>query len=473
MLSKDEIQNLLSDMESDRVERTISTTNTDKFGEAICAFSNDLPNHKKPGYLMIGVHDKTGELSGLKATDELLRNIAAIRADGNVLPQPSMTVQKYSFEKGDVVVVEVLPAHFPPVRYKGLVWIRIGPRRAIANEMEERLLTEKRTSNVRTFDERPCPTATIDDLNIELFKLAYLPQAIDKEILKNDSRDIKLQLASLRFYDLIYDCPTNAGVLMFGNNVGYYFPGAYVQYVKFGGKTVATEVLKENVFSGNLISVTRELDTFVKNIIIEERPVPVSALREETVRNYPHWAIREFLMNALMHRSYEINSPIKFYQYSDRLEIVNPGGLYGNARPENFPKVSDYRNLVLAEAMKVMGFVNRFNRGIATAQDQLQENGNLPANFDIKTMGVFGVTIEENKISETKIEKPVSFENLSDIEKKIVEIISNQKGIKTNEISEQTEIPKRTLERHLKKLRQQRFIEYMGSLKSGGYQKVE
>ena len=76
-----------------------------------------------------------------------------------------------------------------------------------------------------------------------------------------------------------------------------------------------------------MISITRELDTFVENVIIDDRPVPVSALREESVRNYPPWSIREFLMNSLMHRSYEINAPIKFYQYLDSLQIVNPGGL--------------------------------------------------------------------------------------------------------------------------------------------------
>jgi hypothetical protein len=67
------------------------------------------------------------------------------------------------------------------------------------------------------------------------------------------------------------------------------------------------------------------------------------------------------------------------------------------ARPENFPNVSDYRNLILAEAMRVMGFVNRFNRGIATAQMELTENGNREAEFNINTFGVFGVTIWENE----------------------------------------------------------------------------
>lgn len=64
-----EIRALLNDIESDRVERTISTTNTDKFGQAICAFANDLPDYKQAGYLFLGVKDD-GEVQGLDVTDD-------------------------------------------------------------------------------------------------------------------------------------------------------------------------------------------------------------------------------------------------------------------------------------------------------------------------------------------------------------------------------------------------------------------
>lgn len=62
---------LMADLESYRIERTVSTNNTDKFSEAICAFSNDFPAHRLPGYLLIGVDD-TGMPSGLRVTDRLL-----------------------------------------------------------------------------------------------------------------------------------------------------------------------------------------------------------------------------------------------------------------------------------------------------------------------------------------------------------------------------------------------------------------
>lgn len=397
MLSNEELLTLLTDLESDRVERTVSVSDTDKFSEAICAFSNDFPNHKSPGYLIIGAEDKSGKLIGLTVTDQLLKNLALIRNHGQILPQPSVTIQKYTFPEGELAVVEVFPSLFPPVRYKGRVWIRNGPTKAIANEAEELRLSEKRTASARTFDTTPAIDSTIDDINIELFKLTYLPNAIDPDTLAANNRNLKQQLASLRLYDGVRDCPTNAGILILGNDPKFYIPGAYVQFVRFAGESMDSDVINEVEFSGDILSLMRQLDSYVKNNI-EQRPVRVSALREELVVAYPSRAIRELLNNAVMHRSYEFNAPIKFYEFSDRIEINNPGGLYGAARPDNFPYQNDYRNPVIAEAMKYMGYVNRFNRGIATAKKELADNGNPEPVFKYDLPLHFGVTIFKKQL---------------------------------------------------------------------------
>jgi ATP-dependent DNA helicase RecG len=398
MLNEQELRILLADTESDRAERTVSAQNTDKFSEAICAFSNDFPNHKLPGYLIIGADDKTGKITDMPITDELLKNLAAIRNNGQILPQPALSIQKFSFPEGELAVVEVFPSLFPPVRYKGKVWIRVGPTKAVANETEEVRLTEKRTSGAKTFDVTPAIGANIDDLNKTLFQTVYLPGAIDAETLAANHRDLKQQLASLRLYDLAYDYPTNAGVLLLGHNPKYYLPGAYLQYVRYAGTNLESDVLNEVVFSGDLITLMQQLDQFVKNNI-EQRPIRISTLKEEVQVAYPMRAIRELLNNAIMHRNYESNAPIKFYEFEDRIEISNPGGLYGSARPDNFPNQNDYRNPVLAEALKILGYVNRFNRGIATAKAELLANGNPEPKFEYTLPLHFAVTIFKKHLS--------------------------------------------------------------------------
>jgi len=106
MITKEELQELLTSTETYRVERTISTGNMDKFSEAICAFSNDMPNSRKNGYLIIGAHNN-GSLCGLKVDDALMKKISGIRSDGNILPVPVMNTDKFTFDDGDLLVVEV------------------------------------------------------------------------------------------------------------------------------------------------------------------------------------------------------------------------------------------------------------------------------------------------------------------------------------------------------------------------------
>ena len=268
MQDEDFIQKLLSDLASDRIERTTSTTNVDKFSEAICAFSNDYPNHRLPGYLLIGVKDN-GSLNGLKVTDDLLKNLAAIRHNGQILPQPAMSVQKKSLPGGDVALVEVSPSFHPPVRYKGRVWVRTGSTKAVANETEERQLTEKRTATAKTYDALPCLGAKLEDLSIDTFKSTYLPNAIDSETLRSNNRDVKYQLASLKMYDLLHDMPTNTGVLTLALNPLFYLPGAYIQYVKFAGEEMTGDVAPvEKVFSGPIVEMLRNFQDYIQYNII-------------------------------------------------------------------------------------------------------------------------------------------------------------------------------------------------------------
>jgi ATP-dependent DNA helicase RecG len=88
------------------------------------------------------------------------------------------------------------------------------------------------------------------------------------------------------------------------------------------------------------------------------------------------------------------NTPLRFYEFASHLEILNAGGLYGNARPENFPSVNDYRNPLVASAMKTLGYVNMFNRGVGQVQTDLKENGNQPAEFNVSLITAFKVDVK-------------------------------------------------------------------------------
>ena len=395
-MTEEQVKTLMADLESDRIERTISFRE-DKLGPAVCALSNDFPNHRQSGYVLLGVNDD-GSVKGISIGDEELQKIGNVKSNGNVLPQPSLLVSPvFHIDGGDIVVVEVPPSLYPPVRYDGRCWIRVGPRKAEASLEEERILTERRVSYAKTYDLVPALGSSIEDISVELFKINYLPSAIDNDTLAENGRTIEEQLASLRFYDIKEKCPTNAGILLFGLNPEFYLPGAYTQYIKFSEKEMTSDVVFEKKFSGALITELRQLNDFIKSNVIKERPIKKDSFQEDIARNYPYWALRELVMNAIMHRSYESNAPIYIYEFSDRIEIINPGGLFGEATPQNFPNASDYRNVVLAEAMKILGYVNRFNYGVTRAKNELIENGNGESDFDFTLTTKFKVTVPINQ----------------------------------------------------------------------------
>ena len=247
MVTTDQLLALLSDHESEAVELTTSTNNTDKFCQAICAFANDFPNHCQPGYLLVGVNDDR-TVSGLTVTDQLLRRLADLRSNVNLEPLPAMSVQKHTLPDGEIAVVEVLPSDLPPVRYKGQVWIRVGPSRRGANRQEERTLVERRTALQKPFDIRPCHGCTLDDLVLDLFSVSYLPAAVDRAVIAENQRDVPEQMASLRLYDLAADCPTNAAALLFAKDPLRWIAGAYVQFVRWAGTTMADDPIGERRF---------------------------------------------------------------------------------------------------------------------------------------------------------------------------------------------------------------------------------
>jgi ATP-dependent DNA helicase RecG len=379
MITEAELTDLLADIESARIERTSSTSNTDKFAQAVCAFANDFPGTGKPGYLIVGVDD-AGKPTGLAVTDELLRNLAGLRSDGNIQPLPAICVARFQLPQGEVAVVETMPSALPPVRYKGRVWIRVGARRAVATEHEETILMERRVSSALTFDALPCLDSTLTDLPEDRFVLSYLKQAVSEETIAENNRPLRHQLAGLRLFDLKNDCPTNAGILVLGDNPTRYLPGAYVQFVRFQGTDEATEVVDEKRAMGDLRTVLQTLDLLL-DVHIRQWPVAVTAMREEARFDYPRVAVREFLVNAVMHRSYQSTSPVRLMWFADHLRVHSPGGLWGEARADNFPHQVAYRNPVIAEAIRVLGYANRFGMGVVRAQKALELNGNPPAEF--------------------------------------------------------------------------------------------
>ena len=261
-LENQDLIRLLQEGESDRVEfkSALSGNTRNEIQEAICAFANDLPDHREPGVIFVGVHDD-GSIADLPITDDLLRQLAGMRTEGNIVPPPTMAVEKLSLGGGDVAAVTVQPSDSPPVRYRGRVHVRVGPRRGTATAQDERVLNEKRRYGDKPFDIFPVPSATLSDLNLPYFELEYLPQAFDREILAANDRSVEERLAATKMIASADNpTPTVLGILVLGKNPQDFLPGAYVQFLRLDGAELSDDIYDSEDIRGTIPDVISRLD---------------------------------------------------------------------------------------------------------------------------------------------------------------------------------------------------------------------
>lgn len=373
--------------EGERIEfkESLSGTSREGIRRAICAFANDLPRSGEPGQVLVGVRDD-GSLAGMTATDRMLTQLADMKTDGNILPPPMLSVEKRVLDGGEVLVVTVHPSDSPPVRYKGVIYIRIGSRQGTATAQDERTLNEKRRYGDLPFDLHPVPSAAVTDLDMARFENEYLPGAFSPETLAANQRTRTEQLAATSMVASVDDpVPTVVGLLSIGKRPQDFIPGSYVQFLRFHGNELTDEVIDSVEIGGAVPDMLRRLD---EKLAAHNRTAVdfASRFREERASVFPMESLRQIVRNAIMHRSYEAtNAPTHVYWYSDRLEVMNPGGPFGRVTAANFGRggLVDYRNPNLASAMRVLGFVQKFGIGIALARDELARAGHPEPDFQV------------------------------------------------------------------------------------------
>ena len=389
-LTDAELLELLNDIESDRVARKASFSGEagKQAHQAVCAFANDMPGNDLPGVLFIGADDD-GQPSGIVITDELVRNLTAMGSDGNILPFPVMTVQKRILQGAAMAVVTVMPSDAPPVRYGGRIQVRTGSRHGIANEQEERILNEKRRYKDIPFDIRPIRAASLDDLSRTVFENEYLPAAFATDVLEANDRSYEVRLASCKMFSLADQAPTVLGLLVAGERTRDFLPGAYIQFLRIDGTALHDEVVDADDFGGAIAGALRLANAKLQSHLRVGYDV-TSKSTHQTGNPWPMPALQQILYNAVLHRSYEgTNAPVRIHWFDDRIEIHSPGGPCGNVTAENFGTgITDYRNPNVADAMKVLGFVQAFGRGISIAREAMQKNGNPEPEFEISQSAV-------------------------------------------------------------------------------------
>lgn len=380
MTDAEELERRYRDEEGDRVERKREARDLDDLRKAICALANDLSGTGRPGVLFVGQADDRS-CANLAITDKLIETLTHLRSDGKLQPFPVMTVLTPTIDGCPVIAIPVAPSDNPPVRMDGRTHVRVGRSTRVASTEEERRLVEKRRWNTLPFDAQGVAGAALDDLDLTRFTLEYLPSAVAPDVLAENGRTREEQLRALRLIDPL-GRPTATGLLIIGKEPLAWLPGAYVQALRIGGTELTDPIRDERRIDGTVADQIRQLDEMA-NLWIEH-PTVVGGPVRKVAPTYPDAALRQLLRNALLHRTYEgSNAPVRVTWYDDRVEILSPGGPYGQVTLENFgtPGITDYRNPTLAEALRNLGYVEKFGVGLSIANRALAENGNPPAEF--------------------------------------------------------------------------------------------
>ncbi len=214
-----------------------------------------------------------------------------------------------------------------------------------------------------------------------------MPNAVDREFLEANERSLGERLAAAKMIASVDEGQaTVLGLLVLGVSPRDFVPGAYVQFLRIAGHELSDPIVDEMEIDGTISDVLSRLNDKLRSHNLR-RVDFVNADIERRTENYPLAALQQLVRNAVMHRDYETtNAPVRITWFDDRIEIQNPGGPFGAVTKENFaqPGVTDYRNPNLAEAIKVLGYVQRFGVGIPTARRLLGEAGHPDIKFTIE-----------------------------------------------------------------------------------------
>jgi ATP-dependent DNA helicase RecG len=378
MLSDRKLLSMKRGGESDQVELKPSTAQGKSIRRAICAFANDLQD-LGVGVILVGL-ENDGSCRGISNPDDDQKKLSDWALGGDILPRPDVEIYHRELDGCSVVVVEVRPHAQPPVRYQGQAWVRIGTTNRGANPEQESRLAERRRGGDRPFDLRPAADAGLEDLDLEYFQREYLANAVAPDVLEENRRGIEHQLRALRL--LSEGSVNNGALLVLGKDPTAFVPGGYLQFLRIDGIQLGDPIKDEKRLTGNLPALMEKLDELI-DVHVQVAVDIEGGARERRHPDYPVVALQQLVRNALIHRAYEgTHAPVRFYWFNDRVEIHNPGGLYGQVTQQNFGQgVTDYRNPLVAEAMHILGYVQRFGYGIPLARRHLRSNGNPEPRF--------------------------------------------------------------------------------------------
>lgn len=387
------------------------------------------------GQIVLGVKDKTKQLVGIDNPQDMAEALINMIHD-SIEPKILPNIEVVNFRNKNFIIIEVYPSFLRPhyERSKGKLnstYIRIGSTTRLADA--ELLKTIERSVVIKSFDEELCYEASYEEINTNDVAQLF---AQKKKITPNDL--ITLGIFVKERERLI---PTVSGILLFSRNRLQHFPDAWIQLGMFAG-TNKSEILDSQQITTSLPQMIDEALNFIRRSI--RVGLEIKDIRHTEVWEVPKLALREALINAIVHTDYSLRgAPIRVAIFQDKIEIENSGLLLWGLTIEDLKTgVSKLRNPTIARVFKELGLIEQWGSGIQRMIRACEEAGLSPPLFE--EIGP--------RIRVTFFKKPIGKPEITALEEKIITHLKERGALSTQEITNLLEASKRTVIHKLSEL---------------------
>jgi ATP-dependent DNA helicase RecG len=354
-------------------------------------------NRAGGGILLFGLDEDAGfKVVGVGNPRKLQEDLSGLAAQMEPPLRPSFSVEE--IEGGTVVAVEVpeisfdqKPCYHRPHHLQEGSFIRVGNSTRRMSDYEIYSFISSRTQP--RFDAQPILEATLEDLDRGKLEVYLAQQRKARPNAPYWSLPFEQILSQLRIVietDGILR-PTLAGLLMFGSYPQRFEQQMVVVFLQFYGTTTTEEAPSGERFLDN-----RKFEGTVKEIIDNATDYVMASMRKgslirgvtrQDIPEYPEVALREAIVNAVAHRDYSHfvrGSHIQVRMFADRLEVQNPGGLYGGVTVDELKEGQSTRNLLLVQLMEDVHLVENRGSGIDAMLDAMRKANLQPPRFEDK-----------------------------------------------------------------------------------------
>ncbi|MCH8012693.1 MAG: putative DNA binding domain-containing protein [Candidatus Marinimicrobia bacterium] len=485
-----QFESILKKEESETLEFK-SSYDKEQVGQIICSFLN-----KKGGQIVIGCGDKNQVIGVTKAkykADEIAKYLTK-----EIVPEPVISVDIQNYKNKNVIMINVWQGNNPPYIYKGSIYYRKNISTVKASSAQLAKLIHSSQEINQRWETKPAIEIELDEIDLN-----EVNGCIKDVTMAN--RDINIPSDPIQFlskYGLYKNGDfTNAAVLMFGKEPVQFFPQVRIRLSVYKTDKTGGNILYDKIFDKNLFQSTTQITDFFDLAYGVSSSFKSTDWKRNDKLGFPRLAVREAILNAIIHRDYSSYSgSVAINIYPDKLKISSYG---------KFPKGITVKSLAedhlsipvnpdIAHIFFLRNWIEKIGRGTVKMISQCRDQGfkipfwRVHGNSVTVTFPGISVPFNYNEgisegISEGLNKLLIDYYNeginegtskgITDALKasmqEIIELLIKDKSLRASEITGKLNKPYKTIERHIKTLRDIKAIVYMGSKRAGGYQLTE